>query len=76
MLDYAVIGPRLQTLYDWSAKELEHPGLSELIHDGAPGLRLPYGERRARDAPPLPLAAEVLRLATSPRASRSARGRS
>src|ERR687895_553733 len=31
MLDYAVIAPRLQRLYAWSADELEEPRLLELI---------------------------------------------
>jgi hypothetical protein len=67
MLDYAVIGPRLQHLYDWSAQELEHPGLSDLIHDGAPAYAWANNERHVWDAPALPLAAATLRLATSER---------
>jgi hypothetical protein len=34
-LDYGVIGPRLQALYDWSAGELGLPGLRRLVRDGA-----------------------------------------
>jgi hypothetical protein len=68
-LDYAVIGPRLQHLYEWSARELEHPGLSKLIHDGSPAYAWPDTERRAWDSPPLPLAPATLKLATSERAS-------
>jgi hypothetical protein len=65
MLDYAVIGPRLQRLYDWSAQELEHPGLSELIRDGSPIYAWPYAERDVWDAPPMPRSAVALRIATS-----------
>jgi hypothetical protein len=65
MLDYAVIGPRLQRLYDWSAQELEHPGLSELIRDGSPVYAWPYTERQVWDAPPMPRYAVALRIATS-----------
>jgi hypothetical protein len=67
MLDYAVIGPRLQLLYDWSARELEHPGLSELIRDGSPAYVWPHDERHVWVAPPLPLPAVALRIATSRR---------
>jgi hypothetical protein len=65
MLDYAVIGPRLQQLYDWSALELEHRGLGDLIQDGTPVYAWPYAERHVWDAPRLPLAAAALRIATS-----------
>ena len=40
ILDYAVIGPRLQYLYEWSAGELGEPCLLELVRDGIPSLRL------------------------------------
>ena len=36
MLDYGVIVPRLQRLYEWSADELGEPALGELIRDGSP----------------------------------------
>ncbi|WP_280761904.1 hypothetical protein [Prescottella agglutinans] len=35
LLDYGVIVPRLQQLYEWSAHELAAPGLLECIRDGA-----------------------------------------
>ena len=44
-LDYAVIGPRLQRLYDWSAQALHSPGLRGLIDDGAPVYAWPIAER-------------------------------
>ena len=34
MLDYAVIVPRLQRLYEWSAEELAEPCVLELVRDG------------------------------------------
>jgi hypothetical protein len=64
VLDYAVIGPRLQRLYDWSARELDHPGLRELIHDGSPTYAWPAADRQVWDPPPMPLAASALRLVT------------
>jgi hypothetical protein len=36
LLDYAVIAPRLQRLYEWSAEELGEPRLLELVRDGSP----------------------------------------
>jgi hypothetical protein len=35
LLDYGVIMPRLQHLYEWSAHELDAPGLLDCIRDGA-----------------------------------------
>jgi hypothetical protein len=69
ILDYGVIGPRLQSLYDWSASELAHPGLSELITDGSPAYAWPYAERHVWDPPPMPAAAAVLRRATAHRSA-------
>jgi hypothetical protein len=36
MLDYALIVPRLQRLYEWSAEVLDEPRLLELVRDGHP----------------------------------------
>jgi hypothetical protein len=36
MLDYGIIQPRLQRLYEWSAEELGEPGLLGLVRDGNP----------------------------------------
>jgi hypothetical protein len=35
LMDYGVIVPRLQQLYEWSAHELGEPGLLECVRDGA-----------------------------------------
>lgn len=40
LLDYGVILPRLQRLYDWSARELVQPALKDLVHDGVPNYLL------------------------------------
>ena len=74
MLDYAVIAPRLQRLYDWSAHELAHPGLHELIRDGNPAYAWPAAEHQVWDTPPLPRFAVALRIATSPRQPASGPG--
>ena len=45
MLDYAVIAPRLQRLYEWSAEELGEPRLLELVRDGNPIYAWPFEQR-------------------------------
>ncbi len=67
MLDYGVIAPRLQALYEWSAHELGLAGLRELVRAGHPIYAWPYSDRyvwrQARESLPV----RVLRLATSAR---------
>ena len=36
LIDYGVIAPRAQALYEWSAAELGYPGLGDLAEAGAP----------------------------------------
>ena len=50
-LDYVVIRPRLQRLYEWSAAELGAPGLRDLIDDGAPVYAWPVSERGLFERP-------------------------
>jgi hypothetical protein len=64
MLDYAVIVPRLQQLYEWSADELAEPRVLELIRDGNPIYAWPFEERHVWRARHMPLAARVLERAT------------
>ncbi len=67
LLDYGVIGPRLQLLYGWAARELGQPGLLGLIHAGAPVYAWPYEKRWVwRPARPSP-AVRMLRRVTRPR---------
>jgi hypothetical protein len=56
MLDYAVIAPRLQRLYEWSADELADPRVLGLVRDGKPDLR-----RAVRGATRVALAAHAVR---------------
>ena len=70
MIDYGVIAPRLQTLYEWSARELAVPELRELIRDGSPIYAWPYADRHVWRKAPEPLAVRVLRAATSGRGSK------
>jgi len=46
LLDYGVIVPRLQALYEWSAQQLGAPGLLECIRDGAMTYAWPYDDRQ------------------------------
>jgi hypothetical protein len=67
MLDYAVIAPRLQGLYEWSAEELGEPRLLELVRDGNPIYAWPFEQRHVWRTPHMPLAARILERVTSAR---------
>jgi hypothetical protein len=67
MLDYAVIVPRLQRLYAWSAQELGEPRLLELVRDGNPIYAWPFEERHVWRAPAMKLPGRVLERATRAR---------
>ena len=45
LLDYTVIAPRLQRLYEWSADELAEPRLLELVREGNPIYVWPFEQR-------------------------------
>jgi hypothetical protein len=66
MLDYAIIAPRAQRLYEWSAEELGESRLIELIRDGAPTYEWPFEERHVWRSAHMPLVARVLERATAP----------
>ena len=66
MLDYAVIVPRLQPLYEWSADELAEPRVLGLVRDGNPIYAWPFEERRVWRSPHMPFAAHVLERVTRP----------
>jgi hypothetical protein len=67
LLDYAVIAPRLQCLYEWSAEELVEPRLLELVRDGNPIYAWPFEQRHVWRTPHMPLAARVLERVTRAR---------
>ena len=67
MLDYAVIVPRLQRLYEWSAEELGEPRLLGLVRDGSPIYAWPYEERQVWRAQHMPFVAAVLERVTRAR---------
>ena len=45
LVDYGVIVPRLQQLYEWSAHELAAPGLLDFVRDGAMTYAWPIQDR-------------------------------
>jgi hypothetical protein len=67
VLDYAVIQPRLRALYDWSARELGRPELSELLVDGGPAYTWSRHDGRAWVPPRLPIHGRALARLTAPR---------
>ena len=67
MLDYAVIVPRLQRLYEWSAQDLDEPRLQNLVRDGNPIYAWPFEERHVWRTPHMPLVARLLERVTRAR---------
>jgi hypothetical protein len=67
MLDYAVIVPRLQRVYEWSAEELGEQRLLELVRNGNPIYAWPYEERQVWRSPHTPFAAALLERLTRAR---------
>lgn len=65
VLDYAVIQPRLQRLYAWSASELERPELAALAVDGTPAYAWDPAENREWQPPALSAAAKTIRALTT-----------
>jgi hypothetical protein len=68
VLDYSVIVPRLQCLYEWSAEELVEPRLLELVRDGSPIYAWPLEERDVWRSGHMPFAGRVLERVTRPAA--------
>ena len=67
MLDYAVIVPRLQCLYEWSAEELGEPRLVELVRDGDPIYAWPYEQRHVWRTPKMPFLGRAVERVTRAR---------
>ncbi len=67
ILDYAVIVPRLQSLYEWSAEELGEPRLLELVRDGSPVYAWPFEQRHVWLPPQMKLPVRVIERVTSAR---------
>ena len=67
LLDYAVIAPRLQLLYEWSAEELGEPRLLELVREGSPIYAWPYEQRHVWRASRMPFSGRVVERVTRAR---------
>jgi hypothetical protein len=67
ILDFAVIVPRLQDLYEWSAQEIGEPRLLDMVRDGNPIYVWPFEQRHVWRAPAMKLAGRVLERATRAR---------
>jgi len=67
LLDYAVIVPRLQRLYEWSAAELGEPRLLGLVREGNPIYAWPFEERHVWRSSRMPRLTRALERATRPR---------
>src|SRR5262245_3347470 len=66
LLDYAVIAPRLQRMYEWSAVELGEPRLLELVREGNPIYAWPFEERHVWRSSEMSSIARLLERATRP----------
>ena len=71
LIDYAVIAPRLQPLYEWSSNELEEPRLLALIRRGSPIYAWPFEQRGVWRSPRISFLGWVLERGTRPRQPRS-----
>ncbi len=67
LLDYAIIAPRLQRLYEWSAADLGEPRLLELVRDGSPIYAWPFEQRHVWRSMQMPLAARAVERMTRAR---------
>jgi hypothetical protein len=66
LLDYGVIQPKLQRLYEWSARDLDLPALCDLVREGNPTYAWSYVDRQVWAAP-TGMLPRLLRRATAPR---------
>jgi hypothetical protein len=66
LLDYAVIVPRLQRLYEWSSEELGEPRLLELVRDGNPIYAWPFEDRHVWRSRQRPRVSRALTRVTKP----------
>ncbi len=65
MLDYGLIAPRVQALYEWSAQELRLPELRELVREGSPIYAWSYADRHIWRQSRHSMPVQAARLATS-----------
>ncbi len=70
LLDRAIISPRLQDLYEWSADDLGMPRLRDFVHDGSPAYAWPSADRHVWLLPPDTSMQRALARLTTPRRER------
>jgi hypothetical protein len=66
LLDYGVILPRLQLLYEWSAEDLGQPALVHLVREGAPSYVAPVEAAGFWRPVPAPVTVRLLSRVTRP----------
>ena len=66
MLDYAIIAPRLQQLYEWSAHELGQPALLGCIRQGSPTYAWSFADRQVWHPERLPAMVRTIRRVLPP----------
>jgi len=66
LLDYGVILPRLQSLYEWSAEDLGQPALVHLVREGTPSYVAPPEAARFWRPVPAPVTVRLLSRVTRP----------
>jgi hypothetical protein len=66
LLDYGVILPRLQLLYEWSAESLGQPALAQLVDGGAPSYVVPIEAAELWSPVPAPVTVRLLGRITRP----------
>jgi hypothetical protein len=67
LLDYAVILPRMQRVYEWSVEELGEPRLLGLVRDGNPIYAWSFEKRHVWRTSHMPAVGRLLERATRPR---------
>lgn len=67
LLDRAIIAPRLQRLYEWSADDLQVPELRDFVHDASPAYAWPATQRHVWLLPPDSFTQRTLARLTAPR---------
>jgi hypothetical protein len=73
LVDYGMIVPRLQQLYEWSAHELAAPGLLDLVRDGAMTYAWSFEDRGVWQ-PPKSLILQMAQRALPPERRSQGRG--
>ena len=67
IIDYAVIVPRLQSVYEWSAQELDESRLLALVRDGSPIYAWPFEHRHVWRTTNQPFVSRILERVTHAR---------